>query len=150
VAGIRDGGPDVIRQAVETDIPALVSMGQRFHALSPVKDIAPYSAEAFEATLRAAIASDVAVVFVTEALDGMLGLICAPVYFSTVTFAQELFWWSEGKAGLRLLDAAEAWAREQGAAAFLMLRVDGLTERLDGLYQRRGFAPVEHTYAKGL
>lgn len=138
-----------VREAIQADAPTLLEMGARFHGLSPMKDLAPYSAEAFERTMRAAIDSDGATVFVTDALDGMIGLVCAPVYFSTVTFAQELFWWSEGRAGLRLLDAAEEWAKAQGAAALLMLRVEGVTERLDSLYRRRGYVPVEHSYARG-
>jgi len=140
----------MIREAVEADIPALVAMGERFHALSPVRAAAPYSAERFAATLRGALASDAAAVFVTDALDAMLGVICSPVYFSEAVFAQELFWWSEGRAGMRLLEAAEKWALSKGASAFLMGRVEGVTERLDALYRRRGYVATEHQYARVL
>lgn len=140
----------MIREAVEADIPALLAMGERFHALSPVGKIAPFSPESFERTLRGLIASEDGALFVNPDLTGMIGVVKAPAYFSTVTFAQELFWWSEGGSGLRLLVAAEAWAKARGAVAMLMLRVHGLNERLDGLYRRRGYVPVEHTYSKEL
>lgn len=138
----------MIRLATAADIPALVTMGRKFHGMSHWAAI-PYRDAPISASIAYLI--DNHAVFVTEALDGALGVMTAPIFFSGDLMAQELFWWSDGAGALELLAEAERWAAEKGAVRFVMGRLDGLRDKaLDRLYRRTGYAPIEHTYAKEL
>ena len=140
-----------IREAFVDDIPALMAMSGRFHAASPWRDI-PVDPERLEESLFGFITGEHSAVFVTEALDGGIGMIAAPIYFSHAWAAQEVFWWCESpRDALGLLAAAEGWAAEHGAEVMSMIRLDGLNdEQMHRLYTRRGYAPTEHTYMRSL
>lgn len=63
--------------------------------------------------------------------------------------AQELFWWSEGRAGLRLLSALEDAVRAAGAASLVMISLQAVDPEPTGrIYERRGFRLLEHGYIK--
>lgn len=140
----------MIRQATEADLPALLEMGRKFHAASPWRVI-PFSDERFAQSVRAQLAG-AGTYLVNEALTGMIGMVSGPVYFAeNVTVAQETAWWCEDpRDALKLLQAAEEWARGVGASHVCMVRLEGVTERLGPFYERRGYAPTEHYYLKGL
>lgn len=140
----------MIRSATADDLPALVAMGRKFHASSTWSAI-PFSDERFSAAVVAQIAGD-GTYLVNDTLTGMIGMVCGPVYFAEdVTVAQETAWWCEDpKTALKLLAAAEEWARGAGAQYVCMVRLEGVTPRLAAYYERRGYRPTEHVYLKGL
>jgi GNAT superfamily N-acetyltransferase len=142
----------VIRAATEADIPALVAMGQQFRAQTGYRTIIAESA-AQMATLCRQLLGGLGTILVLEhdgALVGMIGLHCAPHFLSLEMMAGEVFWWvdpSRRGHGLRLLRAAEAWARDQGAVSLQLIAPD---ERVERLYERLGYRAIERTYLRRL
>lgn len=85
-------------------------------------------------------------------LVGMIALAIGPHLLTGKTFAEELVWWvdpnSRGRVGLELLNAAEAWAQEAGAAFLKMIAPIGAG--LEVLYAHRGYREIETAFAKRL
>jgi GNAT superfamily N-acetyltransferase len=76
-----------------------------------------------------------------------------PHYFNASHITgQELFWWIDPDhrgRGSELLNALEAWVKDQGAHSFVMITLEALEpERVGLIYRRRGYRPVEHSYLK--
>lgn len=80
---------------------------------------------------------------------GMIGGVVFPHPFSGLSVFQEMFWRSHGRDGLRLLRAAEARAKELGAARSVMIGMDTMPDT-GRLYERLGYAPAERTFIKEL
>jgi hypothetical protein len=141
----------VIRPATEEDVPRIVEMGEAFHGASPWK-VLPFSPVKFEQAARSLIANPSSTILVNDALTGMIGMMSGPVYFcDDATVAQEAFWWcEEPRDALRLLTAAENWCVSIGAGWSCMVRLEGVTPRLEAYYERRGYTPTEHYYLKRL
>lgn len=101
----------MIREAESKDVPALVRMGEAFHAAK--QDRYGFQAIDCEAFFKGLIASPNAAVFVAS--DGFIcGATATAPTNSTYKTAFELFWWSEGRSGIRLRRAFEKWAMQQG------------------------------------
>lgn len=148
----------MIREARESDIPAMVEMGRKFFDLTGWSDIADWSEYSFAATLRRLMSSDDGVLLVIDRNGpvGMAGALLYPFYFSAAhRTGQELFWWvdpeARGREATELLDRLEQQAREQGAMSFTMIAVDVLrSAALARYYTRRGYRAAENTFIKGL
>ena len=145
----------MIRPAVSSDIQKLTDMAQVF-----VKDL-PFEATIDVPHLSAAmehlISGDMGCVFVNDEVTAAIGGMVYPHFFNpNMTMAQEMFWWvnpdaRKSRTGLLLLAALEDWAVEKGATIFTMMCLDGVyTGPLEALYQKRGFTPLEHHFAKVL
>ncbi len=141
----------MIRRATEADVPALIDMGHRFHALSPWAHI-PVDDDVLRANLFAYLGSAQMAIFVTDDLTGMIGAVFAPVFFASEYVVQEMFWYCEAPGnGSRLRKAVEEWAAEMGATAISIARLVGLNdERMDAMYRAKGYAPGEIFYYKAL
>lgn len=137
------------RPATEADIPAILDLGERFHALSPWRD-RPFDRGATEQTVRNLISAPCGALFFNGA--GILGGVLSPIYFGGGLVAQELFWFAD-RGGRELLDAFEAWAAENGAAGVLMVNLV-MNERTDAvmnrMYERRGYQLRERHFYKEL
>lgn len=95
--------------ADEHDLPALVDMGERFHAASRLPG--KYNGADFGAYCADMIEREDAIIYRSDA--GMIGgHITNPAWDASYRFATEAFWWAEDGAGAALLDAFEAWGRE--------------------------------------
>mgnify|MGYP001592233288 FL=1 len=86
------------------------------------------------------------------AVVGMFGVFCLTHPITGDEMASELCWWVEPEArgtsaGLKLLKAAEAWAREQGASFLEMIAP---SDRVAALYERLGFERTDIHYLKRL
>lgn len=142
-----------VREAVLSDIPRIVAMGQRFIRETDYHTVIVPSPVALAHTAEHLITSDRCALFVTEAygvLTGMIGLLLYDHPVSGQLTASELAWWVDPEHrgdGVLLLDLAEAWARAAGATALQMIAPSPVVERF---YRLRGFARVEVLYQKGL
>lgn len=141
-----------VRRATALDIPAMLVMGEKFHAHSNLSEI-PYDAESFRRTVEIGLEQPGQAYFVTEAdgrLTGMAAGLVYPSYFNhAATTGQEMFWWSEGHEGRLLKRALEDWAKEMGCVSFCMIALyDDNRESMDRLYRRDGYRPSENSYIK--
>ena len=121
-------------------------MGEKFATKANLKSHVGYDTASMEATFTALIENGHPV-FIGEA--GTIGAICLPHPFNSNHIqASELFWWSEGREGLRLLAALEEYCAVN-AHSLQMITLEAVEpERTGKLYKRRGFAPLEHSYIK--
>lgn len=143
----------MIRIAVIADIDRIVELGQRFRICTKYAGFIAASADAMEELAYNLITGNDSAVFLAD-LDGltvgMLGLVTFKHPISGETFGSELFWWVEPEYrghGIRLLYAAERWARSRGARAFQMIAP---TSDVAAIYSRLGYTEVETLYQKRL
>ena len=126
----------------------MVAMGKRFTDKAGYADHVGYDAGSVERLLAGLIDSDAAVCLVGPECMAS-ALIFPHPYNNAHTSAQELFWWSEGKDGLRLFNALEQAVRAKGADSLVMITVEAIRPEVMGrLYRRQGYAPVEHNFIK--
>jgi len=143
-----------IRIATADDLPAILDMGEKFHAFS--EDPVPYCRESSEVSVRQVMGMGFVLLAETDRPVGMLGVVIAPIFFNFAhSFAQELMWWVEESerstgAALRLIRAAEAEAKARGAVRIHMLRLAKSPEHVGRLYDRLGYRPGEVAHAKDL
>jgi hypothetical protein len=144
------GGVDLIREATEADIPALVALGERSVARGNLP--CGFDAGSMEQTLRFLMESPDGFIFTTDAVDGAVGGLAHPHPFNAAhKTGTELFWWAEGDGGRELFDAMEGRVRELGCHSWMMIALESMRPAAVGaLYRRRGYAPVEHSYMKVL
>ncbi len=142
-----------IRPAVLADVPTLVEMGGHFLEQTAYRDVIAHSPEQMAAMASHLVTNDMCTVLVAEqagAIVGMLGLVAAPHFLSGEMSAGEVFWWMEPEArgaGLRLLKAAEQWARDKGATGLQMIAPD---DRVGAVYTRLGYRLIERSYFRRL
>ena len=136
----------MIRPASLSDIPRLLEMGAKFAAKARLADHVGYD-PADMAECFAALINGGHPVFIGEA--GAIGATSTPHPFNKAHIvAQELFWWSEGREGLRLLKALEDWC-EANCHSLRMIALEAVEpERTGRLYMKRGYEPLEHSYLK--
>lgn len=131
------------------DIPAMLDLGERFHAMSSWRD-RPFDCETMRQVFVRLIQNPEMVLLYNG--TGILGGFLSPIYFGGGLLAQEVFWFAD-KNGRELLDEFEAWARDLGADGVLMvnLALDERTDRvMDAMYRRRGYGLRERHYWKEL
>ena len=143
----------MIRHATDADLPAIVAMGRRFLAETAYQGRIGENPQQMETLAATLINRDDATLLVSEGggeLDGMIGIIGFPHPISGELTVGELFWWTTPEhrgAGVRLLRAAEAWAKAQGAKRMQMIAP---TERVGQFYARVGYEAVETVFQREL
>lgn len=131
--------------ATEDDIPRLLATAEAFLAYHPVTSQCPRDMDAIDAMLRRMIDADDACLLVHE--HGVIGGVINPLWSNpSIKVASEMFWWAD-KGGRSLLDAFEAWAKENGANIVQMLAIMGRRD-VTSVYDRRGYFPVEMSFMK--
>jgi GNAT superfamily N-acetyltransferase len=147
----------VIRPAALEDVPAIVEMGQAFvHELYEAH-IAQNPEQMRALVARLILGGPDSVVFVhvggSGSVDGMIGAIAYDHHVSGERIAGEVFWFvdpaSRGSIGIRLLKAAERWAREQGASSMEMIQPIA-APMVGDIYKRLGYGPVEVSWRRKL
>lgn len=134
-----------MRRATEADIPKLLEWGQRFADKAGLIDHVGYNPAHMEATFRVMIEGHIILVGESGAIGAMQGP--HPFNYEHIC-AQEVFWWSEGREGLKLLSALEEWAK-CNCDSLVMITLEAVEpERTARLYKRHGFTPLEHSYIK--
>lgn len=148
-----------VRQATLDDVPAIVSMSERFYAETefPARLRFPFDADSV-----ARIASDLAqshVMLLAESdggVVGMVGLYILPFLFNNGhTSAHEIVWWVDpavqgAGAGKALLAAIEPACAQRGAEAIYMVHLATSPPQAAALYERMGYALTESSYVKRL
>jgi GNAT superfamily N-acetyltransferase len=146
----------VRRPATLADVEAIVAMGERFRSQTTYATTVESSPESVRTLTTRLVTGDNSIVFVAEDpatgdLVGMLAVLAYTHYMSGVRKAIEVAWWVDpdqrGTLGLKLLRQAEDWARDRGAEA---LELIAPTPRIEQLYARLGYAPVERMYFRRL
>ncbi len=135
----------MIRPATLADIPQLAEWGQRFAERAKLVDHVGYEPADMVNTFKVMIEDHL--VLVGE--NGAIGAMKGPHPFNyTHICAQEVFWWSEGREGLRLLDGLETWARAN-CHSLRMITLESVdADRTARLYERKGYTPLERGYIK--
>ena len=142
-----------IRRAGPEDMQRLVEMGQRFVNETTYSGFVTINPERLSNTIIALSMNPDATILVSENGAGVNGMIALMVYdhpYSGQRTAFEVVWWVEPEArgeGLKLLSAAEGWARENGAKAMQMVAP---TPRVGQLYEKHGYHLVESSYQRSL
>lgn len=136
----------MIRAAVLGDIPRLLEMGARFSEKAQLAGHVGYDPASMAATFEAMITGGHPVL-VSD--SGAIGATVTRHPFNEAHIAaQELFWWSEGRGGLALLEALESYCAEC-CDSLTMITLEAIRPEATGkLYQRRGYAPLEHSFVK--
>ena len=136
----------MIRPATVSDVPRLLEMGARFAAKAKLDDHVGYvpadMAQSFAWMIEGGHP-----VFIGQA--GAIGATSTqhPFNFAHIA-AQEVFWWSEGREGMGLLNALETWC-EANCHSLRMITLHAVEPEATGrLYERRGYVPLEHSYIK--
>lgn len=137
----------MIRAAALSDIPELLKLGERFAAQARLDDHVGYDPNSMALTFSAMIERDEFCLFIGR--QGAIGGMVAPHPFNHSTkIADELFWWSERREGLRLLRAYEEWAASHGAVIRMTALEAIEPERMKRFYERRGYRPLERAYVR--
>jgi GNAT superfamily N-acetyltransferase len=149
-----------VRRVVTTDLQSCLDMTARFHAASPISNVAPFDRDGMAVTLREMMMNPRAGVWLAlldGAPVGIAGALLYPLYFNPAyEVAQELFWWLNPEArgsgaGEKLFQNVQTWAKDKGASAVFMIALaDSRVGKMDRFYKRAGFQPMEHTYMKGV
>lgn len=136
----------MIRAATVADIPRLLEMGRKFSEKAKLSAHVGYDPHSMVQTFEALIEGGHPL-FVSD--SGAIGATQTPHPFNhDHIVVQELFWWSEGRGGLALLEALEAHCAEH-ADSLIMITLEAIRPEATGkLYVRRGFQPLEHSFVK--
>lgn len=136
----------MIRAATPADVPQLVEWSRTFSERAGLADNIGYVPEHVAQALSAMIENGHPV-FIGE--SGAIGATATAHPFNhTHIMAQEVFWWSEGREGLRLFDALDRYCDEH-CHSLRMITLEAVEpEKTGRFYERKGFRPLEHSYVK--
>jgi len=148
----------LVRKATEADLDKYVTLAQAFHAASPMHGVVEFDREGYGQFYLSSLQNESIGVWLAE-LDneivGISGAIAYPLYFSpSAIVVQELWWWltpdARGSgAGAAMFKQIEAWAKERSASALFMIALeDDRAQKMEKLYSRAGFRPMERTFIK--
>jgi GNAT superfamily N-acetyltransferase len=143
----------LIRAAAPSDRLAVVRLLRDAHgaAALPFAFSAPHGALLFDTQL--ASPDRLCLVLGDDGLRGVLMASAQPHPFADVRYASEVVWWidpsARGPAAVRMLQAYEAWAKDQGCV-FCGMAALASSPRAASLYQRLGYQPTETHFIKHL
>lgn len=145
----------IVRNATESDIPAIVWMSDCFYDTTSYAGFADFDPDAAEHLARVMI--DTGVMLLAEADGkpvGMVGLIVAPFMFNAAhKTAHEVVWWVNDDqrgtgAGIALLRAIEPACRAQGCTAIQMVHLSNSPPHASLLYERLGYVHSESSFTR--
>lgn len=143
----------MIRNAQETDLLLLLGMGWKFASYTGLPT--PFSPESAERMISFLMEKGVVLVSETEGVveGAIMGMVTPIWYVGAFTAAELALWVSPDRrtkgVARSLIEAFEAWGREQGVEYFTMsdLSVDG-TYPAGGMFERMGYRPFERAHIK--
>lgn len=145
----------MIRKAITKDVNGLIDLGMSFFVNSEYKQFVNAKEDCLRTMFESIIESEDGVWLVCEIGERLVGMIGVKLFqhpYSGDPYAYELAWWVEPEVrslgvGLKLLMAAEEWAKEHGALFMNMVAPNNSIERL---YGRLGYSPVERYFQKSI
>lgn len=147
-----------VRKAITTDLEQYVKLARDFHEASPMHGVADFDKQGYSNFFLQSIIDPNIGIWLAEIdneIVGITGALVYPLYFSpTNLVAQELWWWlapaSRGSgAGGKMFKQIEQWAQEKGAKALFMIALeDDRAAKMEKVYARAGFKPLERTFIK--
>jgi len=141
---------DHIHQATtERDFNIAFQMAMRFAENSPYKKF--IDPNTISNIIVGAMKSKDAIVLLCGEM-GMIVVMMVPFIYGEVKMAVELAWWVEpihraSKVGTALWNAAEVWAKANGAVGMTMISLD---DEVGKVYEKYGYELKERTYFKEL
>ena len=148
----------IVRKATVDDLPKYIVLAQSFHAASPMHGSIEFDSEGYSQFYLTSLQNDCVGIWLAEIDDdivGICGAVVYPLYFNpSAIVVQELWWWLTPKsrgsgAGGKMFKQIEAWAKEKNAAALFMIALeDTRAKKMENLYVRAGFKPMERTFMK--
>jgi GNAT superfamily N-acetyltransferase len=146
----------MIRMATASDEEAILTMAREFAAFAPYHSFITPTDDELRATIRYFI--EHATVFVADSdgkVIGMLWAILSPMWYAPrSSIATELAWWvapshRRGTAAIRLVQAFERWAKDQGAVLISMSNLQvGNAYEVSAMLTRLGYSLTEQTHTK--
>jgi GNAT superfamily N-acetyltransferase len=150
----------IVRNAVEADLPIYLQLSADFHAASPMQRVCEFEPEGFKEFVLGAMDNPDICILAAELngeIVGITGGIIYPLYFSpSHKVAQELWWWLTPAArgsgvGNKMFKHLQLWSKERGAKTIFMIALeDERAEKMEKVYCRAGFEPMERTFMKGI
>ncbi len=148
----------IVRKATETDLPKYIVLAESFHMASPMHGVIGFDAAGYSQFYLSSLQNDNVGIWLAE-IDGEIVGICGalvyPMYFNpSALVVQELWWWltpaSRGSgAGGQMFKQIEQWSKEKDASALFMIALeDNRAKKMENLYIRAGFKPMERTFIK--
>lgn len=148
----------IVRKATEADLPQYVKLAHSFHTASPMHGSIDFDPEGYSKFYLASLKNDSVGIWLAE-IDGEIVGICGalvyPLYFNpSALVVQELWWWLTPKsrgsgAGGKMFKQIEDWAKDHNASALFMIALeDNRAKKMENLYIRAGFKPMERTFIK--
>lgn len=129
--------------ATEADLPFIVDLAREAHQGSVWEDMAAFDAESVVETCRFLMESDNGQVFVCD--RGVFLIARFPLWFNSAeTVAREVFFYAT-KGGDALKREAERWA---GPGLQVISRHERTDPRLEKLFCRSGYVPIEHDFIR--
>ena len=150
----------IVRDATPDDMPVYLQLSADFHAASPMQRVCEFEPEGFKEFVLNAIDNPDICILVAELngeIVGITGGIIYPLYFSpSHKVSQELWWWLTPAArgsgvGNKMFKHLQLWSKERGAKTIFMIALeDERAEKMEKVYCRAGFEPMERTFMKGI
>lgn len=138
----------MIREATYFDVPKIVKLTKDFSDDSGFTDVVGYDEEAVKAFALNIIDNENGIILLgSESI--LAGIVTEhPFNPASKTFV-EFVWRAKDKEGLKLLKAAETFAKDKGASVFTMMGIDTMPD-ITKLYERQGYRKMETTFIKEL
>jgi len=145
----------VIRDAERADIPRIIEMGRKFLLEGPYKDIIedhPEVPTALAYRLLEMPNAKVLVLVDTGRVEGFIGIVVLPHFYSGRTTAHEMIWYVTPEirktfGAICLLRAAQRSAKEMGAE---YMQCTAPLPEIGRMYEMCGYSQVEVAYQKRL
>jgi GNAT superfamily N-acetyltransferase len=148
----------IVRKANEADLPKYIVLAESFHMASPMHGVIGFDAAGYSQFYLLSLQNDSVGIWLAEIDDkivGICGALVYPMYFNpSALVVQELWWWLTPKsrgsgAGGKMFKQIEEWAKERNASALFMIALeDSRAKKMENLYIRAGFKPMERTFIK--
>jgi GNAT superfamily N-acetyltransferase len=148
----------IVRKATEADLPKYIVLAESFHVASPMHGVIGFDAAGYSQFYLSSLQNDSVGIWLAEIdaeIVGICGALVYPMYFNpSALVVQELWWWltpaSRGSgAGGQMFKQIEQWAKEKNASALFMIALeDNRAKKMENLYVRAGFRPMERTFIK--
>lgn len=148
----------IVRQATVEDLSRYIVLAESFHMASPMQGMIDFDPVGYGEFFKTSLQNDNVGIWLAEIdgeIVGISGAVAYPLYFNPAAIVvQELWWWLTPKsrgsgAGGKMFKQIETWAKQKNAAALFMIALeDSRAKKMENLYVRAGFKPMERTFMK--